>query len=53
MGASFRNIDEIRQLAGCDCLTLASPLLDELSQSHQPLAHKLRNSPVQLIKSPR
>ncbi|AMO54412.1 transaldolase [Endozoicomonas montiporae] len=42
MGASFRNIDEIRQLAGCDCLTIAPPLLDELSNSKEPLAHKLQ-----------
>lgn len=42
MGASFRNVDEIRQLAGCDCLTIAPPLLDELSKSFEPLEHKLR-----------
>ena len=41
MGASFRNIEEIRQLAGCDCLTIAPPLLDELSRSHEPLARRL------------
>src|SRR6185295_18158988 len=29
MGASFRNIDEIIQLAGCDLLTIAPKLLDE------------------------
>ena len=42
MGASFRNIDEIRQLAGCDCLTIAPPLLEELSQSTELLVHKLQ-----------
>ena len=41
MGASFRNIEEIRQLAGCDCLTIAPSLLDELSRSHEPLARQL------------
>ena len=41
MGASFRNIDEIRQLAGCDCLTIAPALLDELSNSCETLEHKL------------
>lgn len=41
MGASFRNIDEIRQLAGCDCLTIAPALLAQLSQSQEPLARKL------------
>lgn len=32
MGASFRNIDEIRQLAGCDRLTISPALLDQLSK---------------------
>ncbi|WP_252177673.1 transaldolase [Endozoicomonas sp. 4G] len=41
MGASFRNIDEIRQLAGCDCLTISPTLLDELEQSSEPLEQKL------------
>ncbi len=31
MGASFRNIDQIIALAGCDLLTIAPPLLKELS----------------------
>lgn len=30
MGASFRNIDQIKALAGCDNLTIAPKLLDEL-----------------------
>ena len=47
MGASFRNIDEIRQLAGCDCLTISPNLLDELEQSDSPLEQKLfGESPV-------
>ena len=41
MGASFRNIDEIRQLAGCDCLTISPNLLDELEQSNEALQQKL------------
>ena len=41
MGASFRNIDEIRQLAGCDCLTISPNLLDELEQSNDVLDQKL------------
>ncbi|WP_257265749.1 transaldolase [Endozoicomonas sp. ONNA2] len=44
MGASFRNIGEIRQLAGCDCLTIAPRLLEELSQSQELLAQKLQSS---------
>lgn len=34
MGASFRNIDEILQLAGCDLLTISPALLEEL-QTHE------------------
>jgi len=41
MGASFRNIDEIRQLAGCDRLTISPSLLDELSKSNEMLEQKL------------
>jgi len=37
MGASFRNIEEIRQLAGCDRLTIAPTLMEELQQSEAPL----------------
>lgn len=33
MGASFRNTDEILQLAGCDKLTISPNLLDELSKA--------------------
>lgn len=32
MGASFRNISEIKCLAGCDLLTIAPPLLKELDE---------------------
>lgn len=41
MGASFRNIGEIRQLAGCDCLTISPDLLDALQQSFEPLIQQL------------
>ena len=34
MGASFRNIDEIINLAGCDKLTIAPALLQQLSDSN-------------------
>jgi transaldolase len=33
MGASFRNIGEITALAGCDYLTIAPKLLEELKNS--------------------
>ncbi|MDH2925972.1 transaldolase [Lonepinella koalarum] len=41
MGASFRNVGEITELAGCDRLTIAPPLLKELQESTAPLARKL------------
>ncbi|TKI08706.1 transaldolase [Martelella alba] len=44
MGASFRNIGEIIELAGCDRLTIAPPLLKELAESQGPLECKLSYS---------
>ncbi|SMB90654.1 transaldolase [Pasteurella testudinis DSM 23072] len=41
MGASFRNIGEITELAGCDRLTIAPGLLKELQESNEPLVRKL------------
>jgi transaldolase len=41
MGASFRNVGEIQELAGCDLLTISPPLLAELQKSTAPLARKL------------
>lgn len=41
MGASFRNLAEITELAGCDLLTIAPPLLEELKNNTQPLPRKL------------
>lgn len=41
MGASFRNIGEITEIAGCDRLTIAPPLLKELAESDAPLVRKL------------
>ena len=41
MGASFRNKDEILQLAGCDLLTISPKLLQELKDSVDPIQHKL------------
>jgi transaldolase len=37
MGASFRNSDQIRQLAGCDRLTISPGLMQELADSSAPL----------------
>ena len=41
MGASFRNAGQIRALAGCDLLTISPELLDELSNSTEPLERVL------------
>ena len=41
MGASFRNAGEIRELAGCDLLTISPQLLGELAGSTAPLPRKL------------
>jgi len=37
MGASFRNSDQIRQLAGCDRLTISPGLMQELADSDERL----------------
>ena len=37
MGASFRNIDQIRALAGCDLLTISPELLGQLAACSEPL----------------
>jgi transaldolase len=41
MGASFRNIGEITELAGCDLLTIAPSLLGELQSIEGDLPRKL------------
>ncbi len=41
MGASFRNIGEITELAGCELLTIAPKLLKELEETEGSLAVKL------------
>ena len=40
MGASFRNAGQIRELAGCDALTISPELMKELSESIEPLERK-------------
>ena len=43
MGASFRNVGEIIELAGCDRLTIAPALLKELQENSTALVRKLDN----------
>ncbi|WP_288441004.1 transaldolase [uncultured Pseudomonas sp.] len=42
MGASFRNIGQIEQLAGCDRLTISPELLDKLSSDEGELPQMLK-----------
>ena len=41
MGASFRNVDQIKELAGCDLLTIAPKFLDQLNKEQGELIKKL------------
>lgn len=54
MGASFRNLDEILELAGCDYLTISPPLLAELAASDGEVPRKLdpdkaREMPIERV----
>jgi len=54
MGASFRNTGEITELAGCDLLTIAPKLLEELQTTEGTLVRKLdaakvANLPIEKI----
>ena len=55
MGASFRNIGQIRSLAGCDLLTISPELLAQLQQSNHPVPRKLdanaaKSLPVERVR---
>jgi len=41
MGASFRNVGEILELAGCDLLTISPSLLEEMQKTSGAVARKL------------
>ena len=41
MEASFHNVDEIKELAGCDLLTISPKLLSDLNASSDNLPRKL------------
>ncbi len=54
MGASFRNVSQIVELAGCDLLTISPDLLAKLAASTEPVTKKLdadaaKNSDIQKI----
>lgn len=44
MGASFRNIGEIKALAGCDLLTISPKLLEELESSNDVVTEYLNEN---------
>lgn len=46
MGASFRNTEEIRQLSGCDRLTIGPALLEELANTTGAITQKLESKQV-------
>ena len=41
MGASFRSVGQVLELAGCDLLTISPDLLDKLAHSTDPVERKL------------
>lgn len=41
MGASFRTVDQILAISGCDCLTIAPNLLKQLSKNTEPFKRHL------------
>lgn len=54
MGASFRNIEQIQELAGCDLLTISPDLLKQLEETEGRLEKKLdpessKNSDIEKI----
>lgn len=53
MGASFRNIGEITELAGCDLLTIAPNLLAELESKTEPLPRKLDPAKAKAMDIPK
>jgi transaldolase len=49
MGASFRNIGEITELAGCDLLTISPQLLSELEATQVDLPRKLSSDTARAL----
>lgn len=52
MGASFRNKGEILQLAGCDRLTMAPKLVDELADSTEEVVKMLDEDEARKLDIP-
>lgn len=52
MAASFRNVEQIRQLAGCDLLTIAPNLLQQLAADTAPLPPALQKPATRAVNAP-
>ncbi|MBK5964801.1 transaldolase [Thiocystis minor] len=53
MGASFRNLDEILELAGCDYLTISPALLGELASTEGEVPRKLDAERARTLEIPK
>src|SRR5260370_8024337 len=53
MGASFRNVNQIVRLSGCDLLTISPELLDQLEQAEGALDRKLDPAKAQTTQKKR
>jgi transaldolase len=53
MGASFRNVNQIVRLAGCDLLTISPDLLDQLEQAQGTLDRELDPTKAKASKEER
>lgn len=53
MGASFRNVDEIIELAGCDLLTIAPTFLEDLANSEGTVVRKLDPNNAKALQIPK
>jgi transaldolase len=53
MGASFRNVGEITELAGCDYLTISPNLLEDLYNSQDKVPQKLKADEARALDIPR
>src|SRR6266481_3359583 len=53
MGASFRNVNQIVRLAGCDLLTISPELLDQLEKTEGVMERKLDPAKAPAIKDER
>ena len=53
MGASFRNVGELVELAGCDLLTIAPKLLAQLKEMETPIVPKLTAEAAKKLDLPK